>query len=355
MHEPPMRLGLLLTAGTPSRDVELARQAEAAGMHSVYTVDFMASNALVRLAAISQATARVCVGTGIANTFTRSPMVLGTAALDINELSGGRLKLGLGTGLLRMNREWYAVPFGKPVSRSRELFALLRQLFGTTGPGFRFEGAYWDIRIPAYRRAASETQSTIPIWLAAVNRGMISAAGEFADGMVGHPVHSRRWHREVSLPTLRAAEYAAGRPEGACPIYPHLIVSVQHKREDAVRDAKRQIGFSFSVEHYHAILDIHDMRHVGQACRAHLARQDFEAMAACIPDALVDEIAIACTPDEFEDRLQQWDDITAEAMLFPASVGVPAANVQATLEQIFALSRKRAAAATETALVRQHR
>ncbi len=349
MRKAPTRLGLLLTAGTPSREVELAQQAEAAGMHSVYTVDFMASNALVRLGAISQATSRVRIGTGIANTFTRSPMVLGAAALDINELSGGRLNLGLGTGLERMNREWYAVPFGKPVSKARELFALLRQLFGTAGPGFSFQGAHWDIRIPAYRRAALASASNMPMWLAAVNRGMISAAGEFADGMVGHPVHSRRWHREVSLPTLRAAEHAAGRAEGACPIYPHLIVSVQRNREDAMHDAKRQIGFSFSVEHYHSILDIHGMRHVGQACRAHLARQDFEAMAACIPDALVDEIAIACTPDEFEDRLQQWDDITPEAMLFPASVGVPAANVQATLEQIFALSAKRAAGAAHAA------
>jgi alkanesulfonate monooxygenase SsuD/methylene tetrahydromethanopterin reductase-like flavin-dependent oxidoreductase (luciferase family) len=117
-----MRLGLLLTAGSPSREVALAQRAEAAGMHAVYTVDFQASNALVRLAAIAQATQRIRIGTGIANTFTRSPMVLGTAALDLDELSGGRLVLGLGTGLERMNREWYAVPFGKPVTRARELF-----------------------------------------------------------------------------------------------------------------------------------------------------------------------------------------------------------------------------------------
>ena len=51
---------------------------------------------------------------------------------------------------------------------------------------------------------------------------------------------------------------------------------------------------------------------VGQACRAHLANYDFEAMAGCVPDELVDEIAIACTPDEFPERLAQWRDITPE-------------------------------------------
>ena len=340
----PKRLGLLLTSGSPSRDVALACRAEAAGMHAVYTVDFQASNALVRLGAIAQATQRVRIGSGIANTFTRSPMVLGTAALDLDELSGGRLVLGLGTGLERMNREWYAVPFGKPVTRARELFGLLRRLFATPGPGFAYQSPHWDIRIPAYRRG-SIVRSDIPLWLAAVNRGMIRAAGEFADGMVGHPVHARTWHREVSRPILREAEHTAGRPEGACPIHPHLIVSVQRDRNAAILNAKRQIGFSFSVEHYHSILDVHGMREVGQACRAHLARQDFEAMAACIPDSLVDEIAIACTPDEFEDRLAQWDDITPEPMLFPAAVGVQPAHMEETLEAAFELARRRSRSA----------
>ena len=335
-----MQLGLVLPGGTPSQDITLAQHAEAAGFNSVYTVDFFASNALVRIAAIAASTTRVRVGTSIANTFTRSPLVLGTAALDLDEISHGRLVLGLGTGLERMNREWYGVPFGKPVRRTRELFGLLRKLFATRGPGFAWQGESWDLRIPAYRRGAV-SRTSLPIWLAAVNRGMIRAAGEFADGMVGHPVHTRRWHREVTLPILREAEAAHGRVEGSCPVYPHVIVSVQTNRDDAIMDAKRQIGFSFSVEHYHSILDLHGMRDVGQACRAHLAKVDFESMAACIPDALVDEIAIACTPDEFGERLAQWNDITSEAMLFPASVGVPAARLSANIDAMLAFSAAR--------------
>ena len=99
-------------------------------------------------------------------------------------------------------------------------------------------------------------------------------------------------------------------------------------------DAKRQIGFSFSVEHYHSILDIHGMRDVGQACRAHLAKYDFEAMARCVPDELVDEIAIACTPDEFRERLQLWRDITPEPLIFPATIGVPPARLESNLDAI---------------------
>ncbi len=334
-----MKLGLLLTAGAPQANLALAQRAETAGFNSVWTVDFQSSNALVQAAAIAAATGTIEIGTGIANTFTRSPMVLGSGILDIDSLSGGRFRPGLGTGLQRMNEEWYGVPYGKPVTRTRELFTLLRQLFATKGPGFSHQGASWQISIPAYMRQAGP-RSDIPLLLAGVNRGMISAAGEFADGLVGHPVHSRRWHQEVSLPHLREAEAKAGRAEGSCAIYPHLIVSINDNLDIARLNAKRQIGFSFSVEHYHSILDLHGLRDVGVACRKLLKTYDFAAMAQEIPDSLVDEIAVACTPDEAAERLGQWQSITPEAMLFPASVAVSKADQQQSIEHILQLATK---------------
>lgn len=331
-----MKVGLLLTTGDASENLAIAQRAEQAGFNSVWCVDFQSSNALVQAAAIAAATSRIEIGTGIANTFTRSPMVLGSGILDIDTLSGGRFRPGLGTGLQRMNEEWYGVAFGKPVTRARELFGLLRQLFSTQGPGFLWEGDSWRINIPAYLRQAGP-RTEIPLLLAGVNRGMISAAGEFADGLVGHPVHSRRWHREVSLPLLRNAEQAAGRPENSCAIFPHIIVSLNDDAELARLDAKCQIGFSFSVEHYHTILALHGLEEVGVTCRKLLASYDFKAMAEVIPDALVDEIAIACRPDEFMDQLEQWRDITPEPMLFPASIAVPAERRTESLTQLLHL------------------
>lgn len=331
-----MKTGLLLTAGSASDNVALAQQAETAGFNSVWCVDFQSSNALVQAAAVAVATKHIEVGTGIANTFTRSPMVLGSGLLDIDQLSGGRFRPGLGTGLQRMNEEWYGVEFGKPVSRARELFGLLRQLFATKGPGFAWAGESWQLKLPAYMRGLGP-RSDIPLLLAGVNRGMISAAGEFADGLVGHPVHSRRWHREVSQPLLQAAQAQAGRDSDSCPIFPHIIVALNDNADLARLDAKCQIGFSFSVEHYHSILALHGMEEVGVACRKLLATYDFKAMADVVPDALVDEIAIACRPDEFSDRLAQWRDITPEPMLFPASIAVPGERRAENLQHLLGM------------------
>ncbi len=329
-----MQYGMIINGRSVAADVELARRAEAAGFAGVYAPEFFNRNALVRVASIAAATQSIQVGSGVANTFTRSPVVLANGALDLDDASQGRFVLGLGTGLRRMNVDWYGVPFSKPVSQSRELFSLLRYAFGNHGPGFVWSGEYYNLKIPAYQRQTI-VRPDIPIWLAAVGRGMTRACGEFADGLVGHPVHTRKWHREITLPLLREEEERAGREAGACPIYPYVTTSIQEDRDLAVRDAKKQIGFSFSVQHYHQILDIHGMQQVGHECRRHLATFDLEAMADAIPDALVDEIGIVGTPDELHDRLAEWEELTPMPLFSACSIGVPPERVAACLDHLF--------------------
>ena len=122
---------------------------------------------------------------------------------------------------------------------------------------------------------------------------MIAAAGSVADGLVGHPIATRRWHREVTLEGLRTAEETAGREKGACALAPYVLTSIQESRDDAIRDAKSQIGFYYTTRLYHSILDLHGLRAVGEACRAAFRKMDFRALVDAVPDSLVDEIAIA--------------------------------------------------------------
>jgi probable F420-dependent oxidoreductase len=334
-----MRMGLMLTAGSARGDVELAQRADAAGFDAVLSVEFFNRHGYVTLGAIAQATQRVRIGTGIANAFTRTPLLHASAAMDLDELSGGRMILGLGTGTRRMNQDWYAVPFARPAARMRELVELLRAAFAAQkGGGFRWEGEHWKLSVPIYSRPGA-ARDTIPIWVAAVNRGMIAAAGAVADGLVGHPIATRRWHREVTLPGLRESEQKSGRAAGACELAPYVLTSIQQHRDHALRDAKKQIGFYFTTALYHSILELHGLEEVGQACRKALRSYDIEAMADAIPDALVDEIAIACTPDEAADRLTQWKDLTEQPLLYAPSVGVPPERMQSNLDamlEIFA-------------------
>jgi hypothetical protein len=99
-----------------------------------------------------------------------------------------------------------------------------------------------------------------------------------------------------------------------------------------VRDAKCQIGFYFTTALYHTILDLHGLREVGEACRKALRTFDVKAMAEAVPDALVEQIAIACTPDEARERLSAWQDLTQDPLLYAPTVGVPPARLRANLD-----------------------
>lgn len=332
-----MRPGLILVGGTVRPQVELAQRAESRGMASVWTAEFFNQHPFVALAAIAQVTDRIQLGTGIANAFTRSPVVHATAALDLDELSNGRMNLGLGSGTSRMMEEWYGVSFEKPAAKMTELVRVLNALFEAQGSiGFKFSGDFYELSIPVFTRPGA-ARARVPMYVAAVNPLMMHAAGTIADGMIGHPIATRQWHRERTLPALREAEQKAGRPKGACRLVPYLMTSIQDDRELARRDARNQIGFYYTVSVYRTILEFHGMPEVADACRKALATFDIRAMSEAIPDALVDEIAIAGTPDEARDRLEQWSDLTDEPLLYAPSVGVPPERIRANLDAILDL------------------
>ncbi len=315
-------MGMILMSGSVRGDVELARRAEARGFDSAFTIEFFNRHGYVPLAAIAIATSRIRIGTAIANAFTRAPLLHASAAMDLDELSQGRMILGLGSATRRMNEDWYGVPFSQPAPRMQELVRAIRACFAARdGGGLRFEGSHWNLEVPMYARPGT-ARPEVPIWIAAVNRGMVRAAGAVADGLVGHPIATRRWHREVTLPLLRASEAQAGRDPGACALAPYVLCVIADSREQALAEAKGQIGFYYTTALYHSILDLHGLRHIGEACQKALRSMNMKALAEAIPDHLVDEIAIACTPDEAYDRLAQWKDLTAEPLFYPPSVGV---------------------------------
>lgn len=334
-----MRPGLILVGGSARPQVALAQRAEAAGFASVWSAEFWNQHPFAVLGAVAESTERIGIGTAIANAFTRSPVVHGTAALDLDELSGGRMSLGLGSGTSRMNEEWYGVPFSRPAARMAECVRVLRAFFAAKDKlGFRFEGAFYDLTIPLFTRPGAPRPG-VPVLVAGVNRRMVETAGAVADGLVGHPLASRRWHRERTLPWLRGAEEASERPAGACRLVPYVMTSIQEDRTLARRDARSQIGFYASVSVYRSVLELHGCADVAERCRAALARFDLRGLADAVPDALVDEIAIAGTPDEARERLTAWRDLTSEPLLYAPTAGVPPERVRANLDAILDLFR----------------
>jgi probable F420-dependent oxidoreductase len=321
-----VKYGIIL--GSPSIDGQIAtaRRAEAAGFESVWTTEFFNAHGLVRLAAVATATERVKLGTAIAYAFMRTPMLAATAAMDIDEISQGRMILGLGSGTERMNRDWYSMPFDDPPApRIKDAIGLIRAAVAAQGGGgLTYEGPYYRVKIPAYGRPRAARDS-IPVCLAAVNKGMIRAAAAVADGLIGHPVFTRKYVTENVLPVLEGTQ---------CEMLPYVITSVADSTGQARAEARGQIAFYYTTRLYHSILRPHGWEAQGEAIANAFRQGDFAAMAAAVTEDMVDEIAIAGTPDEVKDQLKAWDGLAGHVLLYTPSVGLKGGRVQENLDAI---------------------
>ena len=321
-----MKMGIILGSPTIAGQIATARRAEAAGFESVWTTEFFNAHGLVRLAAVATATERVKLGTAIAYAFMRTPMLAASAAMDIDEISGGRMILGLGSGTERMNKDWYSMPFDDPPApRIKDAIGLIRAAIAAQkGGGLTYEGPYYQVKIPAYGRPRA-ARPEIPVCLAAVNKGMIRAAAATADGLIGHPVFTRKYIAECVLPELQGSH---------CALLPYVITAVADSTEQARNEARGQIAFYYTTRLYHSILRPHGWEANGEAIASAFRKRDFAAMAAAVTDDMVDQIAIAGTPDEVRDQLKAWEGLAEHVLLYTPSIGLKGERVQENLDAI---------------------
>ncbi len=321
-----MKTGIILGSPTIAGQIATARRAEAAGFESVWTTEFFNAHGLVRLAAVATATERVKLGTAIAYAFMRTPMLAASAAMDIDEISGGRMILGLGSGTERMNKDWYAMPFDDPPApRIKDAIGLIRAAIAAQkGGGLKYDGPYYQVKIPAYGRPRAARRS-IPVCLAAVNKGMIRAAAATADGLIGHPVFTRKYITEVVLPELQGSR---------CELLPYVITAVADSTEQARNEARGQIAFYYTTRLYHSILRPHGWEASGEVIASAFRKGDYAAMTEAVTDEMVDEIAIAGTPDEVKDQLKAWEGLADHVLLYTPSIGLKGERVQENLDAI---------------------
>lgn len=314
---------LIMMVGKIGEAIEIARQAEAAGFDGLWTTEFYDRDAFVRMAALGMVTERVRIASGIAYAFVRNPVLTAAGAAELDDLTNGRIVLGLGTGTRRMNESWYGLPFAHPAPKMRETVQLLQALWAARrGPRFQFAGRFYRIELENYSLSQLRRER-IPVYVAGVNRGMVSVAGEVADGLVGHPLYSRRYLSEVVHPALAAGAAKAGHPADAAKIAGYIITAIAEDAEQARRYAKHQIAFYSTVKTYDPILDLHGWAEPKQRIRECFKRRDVTGMVDAVTEEMVDAIAIAGTPAECRAQFEQYPGLIDEALFYTPTFGVP--------------------------------
>lgn len=343
--------------------IPVARAAEAAGFHRLWTTEYLNRDAAVRALMLAQATSRINVATGIAYAFSRSPLAMAALAADVYMASAGRFALGLGAGTRGMRTRWYDSAFEHPAPRLAEYVRLLRATWSAGEAGLQFSGRFYNLDIPAFRSGHDSGQlSRLPVYGSGLNAIMLQHAASSCDGVALHPLAVEAGFRHnIVRPAIergrqrRDASGSGGQPDGP-KLASWLVTSIDDDREQARRRAQVNLAFYFCTPSYRTVV-------AGTGWERPIARlreeflelgPDWARLADRVPDDLVDAITLSGTPAEVLAQVRSWErelaeDGIDEVVFQTVGVGLADAEVVANCQRIVDLLSPAVTSATNAA------
>jgi probable F420-dependent oxidoreductase len=241
--------------------------------------------------------------TNVAIAFPRSPMHLAHSAYDLQLLSRGRFRLGLGTQVRAHVEKRFGARWDRPVRQMREWVLATRTILESWQNGTRldFRGEYTThtLMTPAFNPGPNPYG--IPkILVGALGPRMNQMAAEVADGVLVMPFNSERHMRERTMPAIERGLAKAGRERDDLELTAEVIVGVGRNDEEleAARGVKFLLAFYGSTPAYRAVLEVEGWEALQPELNALSKQGRWADMNTLITDEMVDIIAVHGTPDE---------------------------------------------------------
>jgi F420-dependent oxidoreductase-like protein len=305
-------LGLSLSGIRASADmVSAAVAAEQFNFDSVWTSEAWGHDAFTPLGAIASVTHRIRLGTAIAQISARTPGATAMTVLTLQELSGGRIDLGLGVSGPQVVEGWHGASFARPLVATREYVAILRAMLAADRP-VEIAGSIYSVpyRGPGATGLGKPLRSSLPghpetsILIAAIGPRNVTLATEVADGLLPYLWSPTRW-KQAWGETLAAA------PSGFV-VAPTVFVSMGDDLE-ACRDALRprialHIGGMGSRDKnfYKDLIARYGYEEEAATIQNLFLAGDRKAARAAVSDSLVDDLALVGPVARIADQLDAW-------------------------------------------------
>jgi probable F420-dependent oxidoreductase len=300
-----------------------ARRAEALGYDGLAVPEAVHDGIAAATAAL-QATSRLHVATSVLVAFPRSPMIAALAAWDLQEASGGRFGLGLGSQVRGNIVGRYGTPWTAPVPRMREYVQAIRAIWDCwqNGTELRFEGEHYQLtRMQPFFRPDPLEQPAIPVYLGGVGPAMTALAGEVADGLMTHPTNTApRYLREVIRPRLARGAARVGRDGAAASVMVGPLTATGVDREVVKREregVRQLLTFLYSTPSYWPSLELYGWKQRGERLHALTREGRWGDMGGVVDDAMLDTFAPAGTYAEIADVLREWYADLTDWITFP--------------------------------------
>ncbi len=277
--------------------VELARRAEEEwGYDAIWMAETAGPDSFTLAGAMAMATKRVTIGTAIVPVYNRTPTVLAMSAGTLDQLSGGRFILGLGSSSHAIIGDWNGVPFEAPLGHVRESVAIVRSALA--GEKTAFEGKHF--RSKGLRLGSCPT-GPMRIYLAGLREKMLALAGEIGEGLVIN------FQPQSAMPQILAAYRSGaarvGRDATNDEVVCRFQVCISDDRERARALIRMGFGGYLSTPVYNRFLAWCGFEAEARAIAEGFAARDRKAVAAAMHDDLIDRIAIIGSAPECREQL----------------------------------------------------
>jgi probable F420-dependent oxidoreductase len=303
-----MELDLMVGPCSWEAAAELARTAEDAGFSGMVFTE-TGQTPWMSIAAAAQAAPSLQFSTGIAVAFPISPMVAAGIAWELAGNTGGRFRLGLGSQVRAHVERRYGVEFDPPGPRMRDYVLAVKDClaaFRGDRPLDHHGDHYRLTLLPDQWKPPHHGYGDIRVDISAVGPWMTRMAGEVADGIHVHPLHSMHYLEHRLLPSVAEGAAAAGRdPSEVDLLIPVFVVAGDTPEERAFLDrrARMQIGFYGSTKNYAFQFDDLGFEGTSAAMNDRLKSGDLEGLIDVVTDEMLEHFAIVGRWDEIADRI----------------------------------------------------
>jgi len=324
-----MRLGLVSTDFGPDIkiDFDLILEAERLGFSSVWTAEAYGNDAIVPLSYIAARTSKIGLGTAIMQMTARAPAMTAMTAMTLDKLSGGRFILGLGPSGPQVVEGWHGVPYGRPLTRTKEYIQIVRAILAREAP-LEHKGYHYEI--PNRSEAASglgrplksilHGRTDMQIYTASIAPNGLRCAGEVADGVIPVWMSPERCEL-IEKPLAEGLAAGGSRRREDFDVAPFVNVVLGDDIEKCRKPIKSMLAlyvggmgarnknfyndFAKRLGYEETAVQLQDL---------YLSGKKAEAVAA-VPDELVDDVALVGPKERIAERVQVWKDSPVDSLL----------------------------------------
>lgn len=325
-----LKLGLntgYWAGGPPAEIAETIADAEALGLDSIWTAEAYGSDCLTPLAWWGASTTRLKLGTAIVQMSARQPAATAMAAMTLDHLCGGRFILGLGVSGPQVVEGWYGMPFARPLARTREYIAILRDIWARGGPVSN-EGPHYPLPVPdgtglakALKSSIHPLREDIPIYLGAEGPKNIALCAELGDGwlaMLFSPTHQDLFLDALDEGFARPGARRSREDFEVAATVPLIVDDDVEAAADTLRPfyALYFGGMGARGANFHANVPIRMGYEamVGEVQDLYLAGHKQEA-AAKIPTELIEQLSLIGPAAKIRHDLERWRDSIVTTLL----------------------------------------